>query len=231
MKRTKRWLWDRIGGLSHPSKMPGYGWSISAKRCITGGKLHRIEGTVCHNCYALKGRYVFPTVIAAQERRLRRYTALGSEMWTSHMADLLNRVVVRHPYFRWFDAGDLQSPQMFRDIISVARCTPTMKHWLPTREREFVLDVVRDNAWRIPQNLCVRISDTMVGVHVPLTVEMLHYGLAGSMVHTDPGQIPPHGFECPAPSHGGTCDHPTQHYRHCRACWGRSTILTSYVEH
>ncbi len=46
--------------LSKPSKMPGYGWSTPASRCITGSKLRRIKGSVCHGCYAMKNRYVFP---------------------------------------------------------------------------------------------------------------------------------------------------------------------------
>ena len=31
-----------VGGLSAPSKMPSYAWSISAKRCNTGSKLAKV---------------------------------------------------------------------------------------------------------------------------------------------------------------------------------------------
>ena len=41
--------------LSKPSKMPGHAYSVSAKECGIGGKLAKQKGTVCHDCYALKG--------------------------------------------------------------------------------------------------------------------------------------------------------------------------------
>ena len=45
------------GGLGYPSKMPGTSYGISAHDCITGAKLAKVEGSVCHGCYALKGNY------------------------------------------------------------------------------------------------------------------------------------------------------------------------------
>jgi len=59
-----------IGGLSSPSKMPCYSYSLPAKDCILGSKLAQLPGTTCHGCYALKGFYVMPNVKAAMERRL-----------------------------------------------------------------------------------------------------------------------------------------------------------------
>ena len=46
-----------VGGLSNPSKMPCHSYGISAHLCITGAKLVNIEGSVCGDCYALKGMY------------------------------------------------------------------------------------------------------------------------------------------------------------------------------
>ena len=59
----------KIGTLSNPSKMPAFGWGISAKKCVTGVKLAKIKGTICSKCYALKGRYVFKNVFNAHEVR------------------------------------------------------------------------------------------------------------------------------------------------------------------
>ena len=56
--KTIKQALDIVGGLSAPSKMPCSSYSISATRCVTGSKLAKIEGTVCHNCYALKGNYI-----------------------------------------------------------------------------------------------------------------------------------------------------------------------------
>ena len=33
----------KIGTLSNPSKMPAFGWGISAKHCKTGSKLAKIK--------------------------------------------------------------------------------------------------------------------------------------------------------------------------------------------
>ena len=45
------------GGLSAPSKMPGYAYNLPAWKCITGVKLQAVPGSVCAGCYAMKGRY------------------------------------------------------------------------------------------------------------------------------------------------------------------------------
>ena len=42
------------GGLSSPSKMPGYSYNLPAIHCKTGSKLAQIPGTTCHGCYALR---------------------------------------------------------------------------------------------------------------------------------------------------------------------------------
>ena len=47
------------GSLSKPSKMPGWAYGLPAKECKTGGKLQAVPGSVCYDCYALKGCYVF----------------------------------------------------------------------------------------------------------------------------------------------------------------------------
>ena len=59
-----------VGGLSKPSKMPGWAYGIPAAECKTGSKLVDVSGSTCEGCYANKGCYVFPVVQAAQYRRL-----------------------------------------------------------------------------------------------------------------------------------------------------------------
>ena len=48
-------LEKKIGTLSNTSKMPAYSWGISAYKCNVGSLLVKINGTVCHKCYALTG--------------------------------------------------------------------------------------------------------------------------------------------------------------------------------
>ena len=70
-----REAWTRVGGLSEPSKMPCHGYSIPANTCKLGSMLAKVKGTTCNGCYALKGRYVMPTV---REALNRRFASLGS---------------------------------------------------------------------------------------------------------------------------------------------------------
>lgn len=159
-----------IGGLSHPSKMPWWAWSISAAECVTGSKLAAIENTICSGCYALKGHYMFPNVQDAQARRAR-----GAEdpRWVQAFVVVLKRLHAktrkqRSPgmtenRFRWFDAGDLQSPEMLRNINDIALQTPEIDHWLPTREMGIVRDFLSQGGAFAP-NLLVRMSAPKVGV-------------------------------------------------------------------
>ena len=82
---TKKEAWALVGGLSNPSKMPGYGYGLSAKDCITGSKLRKIANSVCAGCYALKGRYVFPNVYQAHQNRLK---SIQDKLWVEAMAFL-----------------------------------------------------------------------------------------------------------------------------------------------
>ena len=50
--------WTLVGGLSKPSKMPGWSIGIPAAECKTGNKLKLIPNSVCSGCYAEKGCYV-----------------------------------------------------------------------------------------------------------------------------------------------------------------------------
>lgn len=152
-----------IGGLSKPSKMPGYSWSISAEKCITGAKLAEIEGTVCSGCYALKGNYRFSNVKEAQERRL---AAVNHPEFVTAFVKVLTetygRMRKRETRFRWLDAGDLQNVSMLEKINEIARQTPQLHHWLPTRELKLVREFLRING-QFSANLVVRVSANKVG--------------------------------------------------------------------
>ena len=75
------------GSLSKPTKMPGWSIGLPAKECKTGGKLQAVKGSVCYDCYAMKGCYVFKVVQDAQYRRLR---AIKRPDWVQAMAHLIN---------------------------------------------------------------------------------------------------------------------------------------------
>ena len=135
------------GGLSAPSKMPGPAVNLPAQAGITGSKLVKMPGAGCHGCYALKGRYRFPNVKEALQRRL---AALMDPRWVDAMVVLIDK----EPFFRWHDSGDLQSVQHLKNIFEVCNRTPGTQHWLPTREVKFL----PLNFDAIPKNLIIRLS-------------------------------------------------------------------------
>ena len=106
--------WEIVGGLSKPSKMPGWSIGLPAKECKTGGLLQEKEGSVCFDCYALKGCYVFKVVQDAQYRRL---AAIKRPDWVQAMAHLINSK--KPDVFRWHDSGDVQDLDHLKKIYEV----------------------------------------------------------------------------------------------------------------
>ena len=146
------------GTLSSPSKMPGKGISTPAAACITGTKLRDVKGSVCEGCYAFeRGAYAWPNVKPALENRLSLVMASreNPEPWIAGMTKL----IWNQEYFRWHDSGDLQGAWHFANIVEVARRTPHVKHWIPTREYRMLSGWTMDD---LPANLCPRTSGHMV---------------------------------------------------------------------
>jgi hypothetical protein len=189
------------GTLSKPSKMPGFAIGIPAKECKTGSKLRLIKGSVCHGCYALKGCYVFPVVQAAQYKRL---AGIPSPLWVKAVTHLISSK--RSKEFRWHDSGDVQDLAHLNKIFEVCRLTPSVKHWMPTREA-WVKPYLKD----CPDNLAVRFS-----------MPMVDQPAAGTWSHTS--TVVTSGATCPAPKQDGKCGD-------CRACWDKSIPNISYGKH
>ena len=189
------------GGLSAPSKLPGPSYNLPATQCITGAKLAKIPGSVCHGCYARKGRYRFNNVKAAMARRLE---ALGHPDWIAAMTVLIKG----EPVFRWHDSGDLQSPEHLKAIFEVCKNTPETRHWMPTREARFLRLMDPDV---IPKNLIIRFSSHMVDQ------QAVGWWPWTSTVSTQ-------GKTCPAKDQGNQC-------QSCRACWDRNVSNVTYPKH
>jgi len=190
-----------VGGLSRPSKMPGWAYGLPAAECKTGSKLQKIEGSTCSNCYALKGCYVFKVVQAAQYRRLESIKNPG---WVSAMVHLINSK--KSKYFRWHDSGDVQDLEHLKKIFEVCELTPSVKHWMPTREAWTKAHV--DDA---PRNLVIRFS-----------MPMINQKPGGSWKNTS--TVVTEGATCPAPKQDNACGD-------CRACWDPSVSNIAYGEH
>jgi len=189
------------GGLSAPNKMPGPSINLPAWNCITGLKLQAVKGSVCAGCYAMKGRYRFPNVRKAMDRRL---TALQDPRWVDAMVTL----VKGQPWFRWHDSGDIQSPEHLKNIFEVCNRTPETRHWMPTREVKFLKLMDPDV---VPKNLIIRISSHMIDQG-----PVKHWPWTSTVVTS--------GKTCPAAEQGNKC-------KECRACWDRSVKNVAYGKH
>ena len=188
--------------MTRTKKMPGLSYSLPAWECITGKKLRKVKGSVCAGCYALKGNYTrYPAIKAAQYYRLQ---SLMDPRWTEAMVAQIKR----QKFFRWHDAGDIQSPKHLTNIFEVCSKTPATRHWLPTREARFLSLMDPDI---VPPNLIIRLSGHMVdgknATWWPWT----------SSVSTKTKS-------CPAKDQGNQC-------RSCRACWNRSVCNGTYPKH
>ena len=189
------------GGLSAPNKMPGPSINLPAWNCITGLKLQAVKNSVCAGCYAMKGRYRFPNVREAMDRRL---AALTDPRWVDAMVTL----VKGQPWFRWHDSGDIQRPEHLKNIFEVCNRTPETRHWMPTREVKFLKLMDPDV---VPKNLIIRISSHMIDQG-----PVKHWPWTSTVVTS--------GKTCPAAEQGNKC-------KECRACWDRSVKNVAYGKH
>lgn len=206
-KMTVKLAIEITGGFSNTSKMPEKSTGTPAIDCKTGAKLVKIKGSVCEGCYALKGAYIWPKVKNAYDRRLK---AIDNPQWIEAYSFLINKQI--KAYFRWHDSGDVQSVKHLRDIAQICRNTPNIKHWLPTRELEYVKEYLTTDSF--PVNLIVRISSFMID-QKPFHFEHT------STVHKEEA---PHGIECMAYTRKNDCGD-------CRLCWDKSVPNISYKKH
>lgn len=209
------WVLQRyVGGLSNPSKMPGLALGLPAGECGVGSRLRSVEGSTCQHCYAyMRGNYRWVGVLMAQYARLE---ALDSPLWVRAMVALIERTGT--DFFRWHDSGDLQSVEHFARICAVARRTPNVAHWIPTREYRIVAEY-RKAGRPIPSNLTVRMSAHSIGGHAPTFAKPLTVSTVSRAASDYPG-----AHHCPAPSQDNECGS-------CRACWSRDVSLVTYHIH
>ena len=177
--------------VKQPQQNAGPGYALPAHRCRIGSLLQVIPKAICHYCYALRGRYLFPVVRAAMEKR---FSSLSDPRWADAVSTLIYRSDDR--YFRWHDSGDLQSIDHLRNVIRVCENLPRVKFWLPTREYQTV-EAYRRMGGRIPPNLCIRYSAHLVDAAPPL-----HYGLPVSTVSSHQYKSLPGTHRCSGFSSG-----------------------------
>jgi len=212
---TKKQAQDLAGSVTKTKKMPSDSYSLPAQACITGSKLVNVKGSVCEDCYALKGNYhrYAKTIQPAQYKRLESIT---NPLWVESMVKLIGN----KPFFRWHDSGDLQSVDHLAKIATIARHLVNTTFWLPTREYDIVKDYLKTES--VPVNLVIRLSAMMIDAPAKLPKSLR--GQANILTSTVHAKKELDGFKCLAPSQNNKCGT-------CRACWDNTVTNVSYHAH
>lgn len=200
---------EKLGGFSTPSKMPGFGYGLPAFECKVGSILAKLRNTPCSDCYARKGRYIFPNVQKAQYRRLAILTNNPTQ-WARDMVEYIPLVSGRERYFRWHDSGDIMSDIHLSAIVWIAECLPEFRFWLPTKEYATVARFLRSGR-EFPPNLAVRVS-------APRLEDTTYQSVTGLVSYIAKG------YDCPAPAQDNACGD-------CRKCWDTSVRAVTYKKH
>ena len=206
---TKKQLLINIGGVSNTSKMPCSSWSLSALWCGVGSKLNKVVGSSCYGCYALKGNYVRykDNMLKSYGRKLKAYND-NSELFENSFIELLKRFN-KSGFFRWFDSGDLQSYKMLLSIVKIAKNTPKIKYWLPTKEYKLITKYKKEIG-KFPSNLVVRVSAPM------LDTKIKGFDNTSSITKNSNLKV-----NCNAYLNNGKC-------LDCRLCWNKSIKDITY---
>ena len=231
------------------SKIPGSSYSTDSFACRVGSKLALVAGSTCDKCYARRIQSYRDSANKGWTDNYRKATsliAIDPQLWASAIVkQIVHQANKTSVYFhRWFTAGDLDSVEMLEAIYRVARMTPEIKHWLPTREAKIVKQC-RELHGPEPDNLTIRISSTMID-DGPITSHA-----NTSTVHTPVYKGgTAHGKECTAYR---TRLHDDGSYEvvsldeylttrrgkgrkygycgDCRACWDKAVANVSYGKH
>ena len=239
----------QVGGLSKPSKMPGYGYSLPAESCVTGSVLCNRPGSVCSDCYACRGNYTFPNVAACLFDRL---ACVAQDDWQQNMCDAIRAVypnaTTENPErFRWHDSGDVQSVAHLRAIVEIAREVRGVLFWLPTKEKGFLTKYIGEvGSYSVPDNLCIRFSTHYHNQTAPGWLELkgksrryrgnyswvfnpasLDNGIGAAFA--DDTKAGAWGHPCPV-SFGDEHNVGCAHYN-CFECWYRDTETVVYHRH
>jgi hypothetical protein len=203
-----------INLLSEPSKMPCVGFNIPALKSCPSARLALKkfpEDSICLECYALKGFYLFKNVAKALQDRFDFVLKSLREDNGDKFVEEISRQIEKKYFdkhgnkkklknidtslFRGHDSGDLFSPKYIKAWKRVCEKFPTIRFWFPTREyfRASQLDALKDLASL--DNVCLKPSALIKDVKAP-SINGLD---AGTAVYTSKEKAEKDGhFVCPA---------------------------------
>ena len=205
---------ENVGGMSSPAKMVVPSTGLPTSMCNVGSKLRACEGSVCEDCYADKGfALVFGDVV--NKARFRRLEALKNKSWVSSWVYIIKnkKVFKQEGVFRWQDSGDLQDKQHLDNILEVARQTPTVKHWIPTKESNLIKSLES-----VPDNVVIRLSGSFIDGKEP------------NYYHTSTVTTNVEEVTCKASLPKGNPEK-LDGCEDCRQCWDSSVKNVAYYKH
>ena len=149
------------------------------------------------------------------------------------VAMITQKCVEPNNYFRWHDSGDLQGVWHLEKIAAVCARTPSVHHWLPTREYEYVAKF-RAAGNEIPPNLTIRLSAHMIDSEpaFPDHVRELLADLPVSTVSSVP--LIRSGFQLVEGKGSVECravEARDNKCGSCRACWDGRVRSVNYPQH
>ena len=174
----------------------------------------------------MEGRYIFPDVQNALNKRLSHIK--NDPLWVDAMIYILNKKKKdkkKLSLFRWHDSGDIQSEEHLDKICEIARATPNIKHWLPTKEIVMVRNYSKTHIF--PENLNVRISAFKINgkaVKIDGTTTSVTATKVGVNKDESNHDCPIYADKLHVHEHGKSCGD-------CTACYDRLITNVTYLKH
>ena len=202
------------------SKIPGSTFAMDSFSCNVGSRLAKVKGSTCEKCYARRIQKRWPDVNMGWSKnqiKTEQTLAVDPTLWEAAMVFQIKRMGFDE--HRWLDSGDVPNVQFLASVCEVARQTPNVAHWLPTREVKILLAFIKQyGTYHIPDNLNIRVSAPMVD-DKPLGAFANMPRITTSTVHRK--QTKPVGYVCPARTQNNECGS-------CRACCSSTTENVAY---
>jgi len=228
MIKTIKHAREVTGGIGFTTKT-GFSYGLPARTaCNVGCKLAKIEGTTCFGCYATQNNYRYSSVKKAQKNRFNAVKKACKDLechdlWVDAMVFLINKETDKNPesmwYFRWHDSGDILNVEHLQLIYKVAKKTPHVKHWIPTKEEATVKEFLKTH--RLPKNMTIRLSAQYIDK--PADYEL---NLPKAVVYTRHHEPKNKAHICPSIiNHKGCLGN------NCRMCWDKRVRTVAYKKH
>jgi Gene product 88 len=206
--------------LSEPDKMPCPTFSLPARKSCPFAVFG--NNAICSDCYACKGRYAMPNVIAPRATRFA--WVLNSLKTESGKAELKARIIAAiaatgTKYFRGHDSGDFFNPEYVRVWIDICTSLPNVRFWFPTRAWQ-------DGTGRKNPRMLTELTRLAALPNVAVRPSALYFGDSAPRVRgLSAGSTSDNSTtrQCVAYRQNGYCGN-------CRTCW-EPDIEVSYRHH